>query len=846
MPTDVLALSRRAVAAGISVIPVALGGAKNPAIDAWKEYQERLPSDAELLLWFGAKRRAAFAAIAGRISGHLEVLDCDEAGLFPLFCEACEDAAPGLLARLVLVETPRPGYQLWYRHPGPSEGGLKLARGMRGEPARKTTLFETRAEGLYAVAPGSHPDVHETRRRYTVLQGDPFAPPGVTAEERALLLTCARALDEIAEEEAKPAKRQQRDSCGGERPGDDFNLRADPEAMLVAHGWEVARRVGETVYLRRPGKERGWSASLNHVAPGIFRVFSANADPFEMGKSYDAFGIHAHLEHSGNFPAAARALRKQGLGERAQNKSRPPDSGAAGMEREHGNTLHAEDTHKEETVKPRGGEEEAKQSARPNQARTLVAFASDAELFHNAQGELYATVPIGERQSADGHVPAHQETWRLRSPSFKRWLSRRYYLWEGNVAHAQAMDDALTTLEGQAQHEGPQEEVWVRKADLGGAIYLDLGTPAWDAVEITGAGWRLVAQPPVRFRRADGMLPLARPHPEGTLAALRTFLNLEDEAQFRLLVGWLLGVIGPHRPYPVLGLHGEQGCAKTTAARVLQAIVDPCVEGLRREPKDERDLAIGAKRRFVVAFDNLSGMPVWLSDAFCCLSSGAGFATRTLHTDEEETIFSSMRPLLLTGIAPPSSASDLLDRSLLLTLPQLAGERRSEREFWEAWQAEAGGILGALLAAAATGLRHRNAPLAGPLPRMADFAQWVGACERGLPWERGAFLAAYGENRAELHEIALEASLVAPVLADWIDTVYEWKGSVADLLDRLGEAAGEGALNRKGWPQGARALSNHLRRIAPNLRAAGIEVEFGKSDGARFIAIRRRSEGLFA
>lgn len=102
--------------------------------------------------------------------------------------------------------------------------------------------------------------------------------------------------------------------------------------------------------------------------------------------------------------------------------------------------------------------------------------------------------------------------------------------------------------------------------------------------------------------------------------------------------------------YPVLILQGRQGPAKSTVARILRSLVDPSTSPIRTPPKEERDLAIAARSAQVVAFDNLSGLPDWLSDAICKLSTGGGFTARKLYTDDEEELFVFKRPVILNGI----------------------------------------------------------------------------------------------------------------------------------------------------------------------------------------------------
>jgi hypothetical protein len=92
-------------------------------------------------------------------------------------------------------------------------------------------------------------------------------------------------------------------------------------------------------------------------------------------------------------------------------------------------------------------------------------------------------------------------------------------------------------------------------------------------------------------------------------------------------------------PYPLLAISGEQGSAKTVLSKMLKALVNPNVAPVRALPREERELMIAANSGHLLAFDNLSGLPTWLSDALCRLASGGSFAVRQLYTDEDEVLF---------------------------------------------------------------------------------------------------------------------------------------------------------------------------------------------------------------
>src|SRR5579872_5121171 len=196
---------------------------------------------------------------------------------------------------------------------------------------------------------------------------------------------------------------------------------------------------------------------------------------------------------------------------------------------------------------------------------------------------------------------------------------------------------------------------------------------------------RMVDRPPsgeVPAGVGDGGAP--HPGSGGKLDALRPFVNTPTDADWVLLASWLVAALSARGPYPVLVLHGEQGSAKSTTARVLRALVDPSTVPLRSEPKEARDLMIAAKHGWMLAYDNLSHLVPWLSDAICRLSTGGGFGTRQLYTDEDEILFDAMRPVIIDGIEELATRGDLLDRSIILRLPPIPdNRRRPEADFWQ-------------------------------------------------------------------------------------------------------------------------------------------------------------------
>ena len=464
----------------------------------------------------------------------------------------------------------------------------------------------------------------------------------------------------------------------------------------------------------------------------------------------------------------------------------------------------------------------------PTQADILIDLAGTAELFHSADGTAFADLDIN----------GHRETWPVRKKGFKRWLARQFFEATGGAPSSEALQSALNVIEAKAHFDAPELPVFIRVGGVAGKLYLDLGDEAWRAVEIAPTGWRLVENPPVRFRRAPGMQPLPVPTPGGSVESLRSFLNVQSDADFVLVVAWALAVLRNSGPYPVMVLSGEQGSAKSTFSAILRALLDPNTAPLRALPREDRDLFIAANNGHVLAFDNVSGLPPWISDTLCRLATGGGFAVRQLYTDQEEVLFDAARPVILNGIEDIVTRPDLADRAVFLALEAIPEEdRRPEAELWAAFEAESPKILGVLLDAVAQGLRLLPDTRLERLPRMADFALWASACETAI-WPAGTFWSAYCGNQDEAVENVVEADPVAAAVRAVMAEQTEWTGTASDLLGALAEEAGERVAKSKTWPASPRALSGRLRRAATFLRKVGIKIDYAKEGRARTRIIR--------
>lgn len=473
---------------------------------------------------------------------------------------------------------------------------------------------------------------------------------------------------------------------------------------------------------------------------------------------------------------------------------------------------------------------------RESQANRLVALALEegVELFHDDVGETFARVTVG----------SHKEIWRCRSKDFKRWMAARLWASEQKAANSDALRAALGVIEAKARFEGPEYQLHNRVASQGSAFWYDLADCEWRAVKIEPGRWEIVTEPPVLFRRHTHQQPQVDPEPGGDLTTVLHFVNLRDASQELLLLVYLVSCLVPDIPHPVPVLHGPQGAAKTTLFRILRRLVDPSATESLSFPRDVTELVQQMSHHWMPLYDNVSGLPVWASDALCRAVSGEGFSKRELYSDDEDVIYRFRRCVGLNGINVAAHKADLLDRSIVIGLePIPEPERRSESEFWSEFESVRPKLVGAALEILSRAMAIRSSIRLPGLPRMADFALWGCAIAEALGRPADDFLAAYGENVEVRNEEVLQASPVAACVVVLMEEREKWEGTPSELHGELEEVASRERFNTraKGWPKAPHSMVRRLNEVRPNLEAAGIDVETGGRTGQRrSVAIRKR------
>ncbi|MEJ0012290.1 MAG: hypothetical protein WDM94_06590 [Bauldia sp.] len=470
----------------------------------------------------------------------------------------------------------------------------------------------------------------------------------------------------------------------------------------------------------------------------------------------------------------------------------------------------------------------------------LNKLVDEAELFLNQDRTPFASV----------NVNGHTQTHAVAGKSFREWLIFRYVQATRGAPPREKLKDAVARAEALALHSDKRLTTWLRVGwGDNGKHYLDLGDDNWRAVETDAAGWRVVDNPPIKFRRSGREQPLPEPIsaftelPDGGrlrndsliyLLSLVRVMTPGDRAQtkqaFRLLVGFVFDCLRPGGDHAILNLLGPPGASKTTAAETIIAIVDPREPATAGVPKTEDDLMVVASSRNVLAIDNASTLNQSLSDAFCRLTTGAGTEKRELYTSGEVFIIKACCPLIITSLEPPTARDDFQRRAINLHIKSTpAGQRLERQEVKELVRLMRPAFLGNLLEGVSCAIRRREETrkrLRGHLPALADLMTWVEAGALGLGLQDGEFQSAFKDHKQHAMIDAAQSDKLVQAIVEWLDDKpdRDFIGTPSAILDALKKRVTDSEMfDARQWlPVAARYLGDALESKQPLLVAAGV------------------------
>lgn len=282
--------AKRYLDAGISILPVKR--TKEPAVPKWKNVTFK-PED-----FVGAE---GIGIMCGNVSGGLECLDFDSH-----FGDAKKNLSELIKQIKELYDkyhfpiqsTQHGGYHLLYRCRTVG-GNQKLASKpkLQNNKWRPDAIIETRGEGGYFLAAPT--------KGYNVIRNDILNIPTIEPEERAAIINICKSFNEWAEPVKVPEYEDK------ERPGDFYNKQNEAKEDMINALREAGWKQLNNYQWRRPGKNKGISATLGKVADNVFYNFTSNGHPFNAESGYTPFQVVALLKYNGNFKEFAKFIAEK-------------------------------------------------------------------------------------------------------------------------------------------------------------------------------------------------------------------------------------------------------------------------------------------------------------------------------------------------------------------------------------------------------------------------------------------------------------------------------------------------------------------------------------------------------
>jgi hypothetical protein len=491
----------------------------------------------------------------------------------------------------------------------------------------------------------------------------------------------------------------------------------------------------------------------------------------------------------------------------------------------------------------------------------LSKFQKLLNLFYGAHGSVFLDQHKTGWSTLDRKT--HHENVRLSSRAFARHLIQ---------LHAHEYKDGvsreLTTQISDYLTEQATEEryLWNRFAWRDGTLFIDMGTPQWETIEVTPQGWKITRPSIPPFRRYSHQQALPMPDPQGGVDALASFLDLlpikgKDPENKHLplkdllvrypdtlvpqilLITWIILAPLAHIPRPSLIVHGEPGAGKSGVTRFLRDLTDPSSTPLLSLSKDHAEFVQLIDHHAILTLDNLNGLPPWAVEDLCTAVTGGGFSKRALYSDDDDFTSSYKRTFVLNGINIPSLAPDLLDRSILIALEWLPNERRRDEEaLRREFEKLRPRILGAILNVLSKAMGIVQSIHMDSHPRMADWTKWGCAVADVTGIGRENFLKAYSLNRENRNEEIVTSDPVCNAIVTLIEQQGRWQGTPAELYEELSGIAKEQKVSvssKHQWPQNPQALTRKLNVVNRNLRVNGIVIERGRENKRRDITIKQ-------
>ena len=409
---------------------------------------------------------------------------------------------------------------------------------------------------------------------------------------------------------------------------------------------------------------------------------------------------------------------------------------------------------------------------------------------------------------------------------FRKALKKIYYTRFGEVLSVQDVQSAVEIIEIIGTDTTEDVEVCKRVFNNGFQYAYELNREEGTAVWIEHGEVSVEKTSGIIFRHAanyaNQIEPNLRVQPSKLLNYMRKHFNLSSDRGVKLLTLYLVTSLwGLRINHPILVLTGEKGSSKSSSFKKLEELIDPKSSELGSGiPRGSDGLEVRLYNGYFVTFDNLSSLSRKISDILAVAVTGGSFSKRALYRNADEIVLDLKAVVAVNGVSLVAKESDLLDRSVILTLRRITPDKvLTEEELWAEFEKDRPKMLGACFNVLAAALNDTEEVRIRNKIRMADFHV---ACVKvgrvlGIPEEEVSDI--LWENQKNINQRTLDEDVVALCVIELMQGRKEYVNSMSGLLIDLLDVADSNGMPSTVIPKTANHLRSRLDKTKSNLQS---------------------------
>jgi energy-coupling factor transporter ATP-binding protein EcfA2 len=563
------------------------------------------------------------------------------------------------------VETSPHGIHILYRADNvPASEHLAFCRGYKG------AVIETRGRGAYcAVAPSVG---------YNTITGDIFNLPRITSERVDDIKSACQSLSEC------PEKRVAKQKPSYYQRVFDKKHAADVLNILLKQDWTVYRDLPDRVYLTRPGKTRGVSATL--FKTGVLYVFTS-ATNYSSLTAYSPFSIIA---------------QQKGITHEDMERKV-----AAELGENHIKDIVTEVLKNLNKLKQIEMLQELYRIVITDMTKRGKFYCTEKGPYYFINKEL---IPVSIKQ--DDFCAYICDTYGLtKTESYSRKL------YEEIRVHAmiKGQDTAVHT---HSYYDPETNQIYVDNFD--GSLYIVTTKDIYKEDNGTDG---------VMFLKSNGMpfeyTENTKDIDHGKLLFEGLTFNEKEHGittgeYQQLFICWVMSIFFSFKTRCLVFLVGEKGSGKSVLFKKLLTILFGHDKGLKVLPEKEDDFNAIVTNNKIVIFDNVDSNRPWLNERIATCATGGELSMRKLYETNVEYHVSVDVFLGFTSRQPPARQDDVADRTIEFPLDRF-NKFSSETQIMKGVVDNRDGLMSVFLHTLKICLQYQDGAVFETHTRIADF-----------------------------------------------------------------------------------------------------------------------------